>query len=98
MSMPQIHVVEDPAAGQVVQLAAGSALQVRFRRRFGGGTWEVSGRPDHLVPLAEGTHELTFLVFSGPGEGHEAPLRLVRRRTAQADPCEVRELRVVLAG
>lgn len=94
---PQIHVVEDPAAGQVVKLAAGSQLELRFRRRFSGGEWQVSGRPGHLVPLVEESHEITFLVFSGPDAGHEAPLRLVRKR-AQGDPYEVRELRVVCAG
>lgn len=95
---PRVHVVEDPAAGQVVELSAGSQLELRFRRRFSGGTWQVSGRPGHLVPLVEDSHEITFLVFSGPGEGHEAPLRLVRRRDTQGDPYEVRELRVVCAG
>lgn len=95
---PHVHVVEDPAAGQLVRLSAGSQLELRFRRRFSGGTWEVSGRPAHLVPLVEESHEITFLVFSGPGEGHEAPLRLVRRREAAGDPYEVRELRVVCAG
>ena len=35
-SRPQVHVVEDPAAGQVVELAAGSRLELRFWRRFIG--------------------------------------------------------------
>lgn len=95
---PQVHVVENPTAGQVVRLSAGSRLELRFRRRFSGGTWQVSGRPGHLVPLVEESHEITFLVFSGPDQGQEAPLRLVRRRDAHTDPCEVRELRVVCAG
>jgi hypothetical protein len=92
---PQVHVVEDPAAGQVVALAAGSRLELRFRRRLSGGSWQVTARPGHLVPLVEESHALTFLVFSGPGE---VPLRLVRHRDAQTEPCEVRELRVVCAG
>jgi hypothetical protein len=93
---PHVHVVEDPAAGQVVELPAGSRLELRFRRRLKGGGWQVSDRPGHLVPLASDGHELTFLVFSGDVAAE--PLRLVRHREAQADPCEVRELRVVCAG
>jgi hypothetical protein len=93
----RVHVVEDPAAGQVVELAPGSQLQLRFRRRFSGGAWQVIGRPGHLVPLVEEGHEMTFLVFGG-GETHDAPLRLVRHRDAQAEPCEVRELMVVCAS
>jgi hypothetical protein len=94
---PHVHVVEEPTAGQVVELSAGSRLELRFRHRLKGGGWQVSGRPGHLVPLVTEGHEIAFLVFSGPDGGGE-PLRLVRRRDAQAGPCEVRELRVVCAG
>jgi|EndMetStandDraft_8_1072994.scaffolds.fasta_scaffold01322_10 hypothetical protein len=94
---PHVHVVDEPAAGQVVELPAGSRLELRFRRRLKGGGWQVSDRPGHLVPLVAEGHEITFLVFSGPATGEEEPLRLVRRRDPQAGPCEVRELRVVCA-
>lgn len=94
----KVHVVENPTPGQVVRLAVGSRLELRFRRRFSGGTWQVSGRPGHLVPLVEDDHEMSFLVFRGPDGGQDTPLRLVRRRDAHTDPCEVRELRVVCAG
>jgi hypothetical protein len=93
-----VHVVENPAPGQVLEIPAGSRLHLRFPPRVAGGGWQVTGRPSHLVPLAEESHELTFLVFSGPGDGREAPLRLVRHRDARQDPCEVRELTVVCAS
>ncbi len=93
---PLVHVVEEPTPGQVVELPAGSRLELRFRPRLKGGGWEVAGSPGHVVPLVRDGHELTFLVFSGSGGGVEAPLRLVRRREAR--DAEVRELTVVCAS
>ena len=89
------HVLRDPKPGEVVQLSAGTHLEVRFRRRgLGLSRWQVEDRPAHLLSLEEGDHAFQFLVFSGAAT--EQPLRLVRRRLDRPGPTEVRDLTVVV--
>ena len=73
----QHRILRDPKPGQVVRLPAGSRLEVRFRRRgLGLSRWQVEDRPAHLVPLVEGDHGFSFLVFQGQDDRPQ-PLRLV---------------------
>ncbi len=87
------HVVNDPRAGDVLTVAAGSRLYVRFRRTL--GCWRVVDRPGHLVPLEEGDHGFEFLVFRTP-DAAPRPLRLVRHRAGRTGPGEVRDLIVMV--
>lgn len=88
------HVLQDPQAGEVLTVAPGTRLEVRFRRRgLGLSRWQVVDRPGYLVPLEEGDHGLLFLVFGGERTGDQ-PLRLVRRRVDRPGPGEVRDLTV----
>lgn len=86
-------VVSDPRPGTIVELAPGSQLAVRFRRRLGPSRWYVSGLPGHLLVLADGGHEFQFLVFGA--EGDTVPLRLERRHPDHEMAHEVCELRVL---
>lgn len=88
------HVVENPRAGDVLTVPAGSRLHVRFRRTL--SSWRIEDRPGHLVPLAEGDHGFEFLVFGAP-DAAARPLRLVRQRADRTGPGEVREL-IVMVG
>jgi hypothetical protein len=95
------HVLSDPKSGDVVQLPAGTHLQLTFRRRgLGSNEWRVAERPAHLMPLREVGADLQFLVFSSAlcsAGGVERPLRLVRRRTDRPDTTEVRDVTVLVA-
>ena len=88
------HVVEDPRAGDVLRVPAGSRLHVRFRRTL--SSWRVEERPGHLVALEEGAHGFEFLVFGTPDPAAR-PLRLVRERADRTGPGEVRDL-IVMVG
>jgi hypothetical protein len=93
----QHRVLRDPKAGEVVRVAPGSRLELRFRRRgLGLSRWQVEDRPAHLLPLEEGDHGFHFLVFHGDQDGPH-PLRLVRSRVDRPGSSEVRDL-VVLVG
>ena len=93
----QHRILRDPKAGEVVRVAPGSRLELRFRRRgLGLSRWQVEDRPAHLLPLEEGDHGFHFLVFRGEAEGPQ-PLRLVRSRVDRPGSSEVRDL-VVLVG
>ena len=88
------HVLQDPQPGQVLTVAPGTRLELRFRRRgLGLSRWQVVDRPGHLVPLEEGDHNFLYLVFGGDG-ATERPLRLVRRRVDRPGDGEVRDLTV----
>ena len=86
-------VLADPPPGTVVELAPGSHLAVRFRRRLGPSRWYVTGLPGHLLALATSGHEFQFLVFGCPGDA--VPLRLERRHPDGEDAHEVCEVVVV---
>ena len=87
------HVVDDPRAGDVLTVPAGSRLHVRFRRSL--SSWRVDDRPGHLVPLEEGDHGFEFLVFGTP-DAAARPLRLVRLRADRSGPGEVRDVTVLV--
>lgn len=88
------QVLRDPRPGELVRVAPGSRLEVRFRRRgLGLSRWQVADRPAHLLPLDAGDHAFCFLVFH-PGAHGPHPLRLVRRRIDRAESPEVRDLLV----
>ena len=89
-------VLADPPPGTVVELAPGSHLAVRFRRRLGPSRWVVAGLPGHLLMLATSGHEFQFLVFGCPDGA--VPLRLERRHPGGEDAHEVCELLVVPVG
>ncbi len=89
------YVMSDPQSGAVVQLPAGTRLELTFRRRgLGLSSWQVEERPGHLVPLEQGDHGFQFLVFSG--QDSRRPLRLVRSRPDRPDRTEVRDLTVLV--
>ena len=86
------HVLQDPRPGEVLTVAPGTRLELKFRRRgLGLSRWQVVDLPGHLVPLEEGDHTFLFLVFGGDG-ATERPLRLVRRRVDRLGDGEVRDL------
>lgn len=98
-STSRLHVVRDPGSGHVVEVPAGTCVELTFPRR-GHATshWRIAERPGHLVPLATGRWSLQFLVFE---TGTPQPLRLVRA----CEDCEgcrsrgdVREILVVPAA
>jgi hypothetical protein len=95
------HVLEDPVTGQVVDAGVGSCLRVSFRRGLGTSRWRVADRPSYLVPLEEGDHDFSFLVFepsgSEPGPA-DRTLRLVRQRVDRPDTAEVRCLTVTVSA
>ena len=92
----QHRILRDPKPGQVVRLPAGSRLDVRVRRRgLGLSRWQVEDRPAHLVPLVEGDHGFSFLVFQGQDDRPQ-PLRLVRSRVDRPGSGEVRDLLVAV--
>jgi hypothetical protein len=87
----EVCVVKDPAPGELVEVGAGSRLDVRFA---GGGLlarWEVLSRPRHLVPLTLTRSSFSFVVF----RTDEPVQELVLRRTGGARGGETRVLRVV---
>lgn len=100
------HIINDPPSGKTLRVAAGSGLELRFRRTMSRNRWQVAQLPPHLVPLAEpgevptqATAEekewaLRFLVFQGSGEPE--PLALEYTREDLDAPAEVRTLRVVV--
>ena len=92
---PQIHLVTEPASGQVVELPAGSHLEVSFRRRGLTSSWHVEQLPGHLLPLAAGANEFQFFVFDAPVQPEPTRLRLVRSCPGRDEPNEVRELTVL---
>ena len=83
-----------------MELAPGSQLAVRFRRRLGVSRWHVAGLPGHLLTLAEGGDEFQFLVFGSRAGSDEviAPLRFERRHPVREMAHEVCELLVVPVG
>jgi hypothetical protein len=85
-------VVSDPPPGTIVELAAGSQLALRFRRRLGPSRWHLADLPGHLLALAQNGHEFQFLVFGADGP---VPLRLERRHPERDIAHEVCELLVV---
>lgn len=92
---PTVNVVSDPATGDVLTAEAGTYLQLRFARKgIVLSEWRIADRPGHLLPLDEGDHAFTFLVF---GDGAPQPLRLARFRTDRSEPSEERELFVIPA-
>jgi hypothetical protein len=70
-----IHVVKNPAAGQIVEIPAGDRLDVRFTRVGLTSTWEVVERPVNLVPLAVGRTSFSFLAFRSDVPVQELVLR-----------------------
>ena len=95
----QLHVLTDPESGQVLEVEAGTRLELQFRRRgLGPSRWHVEDRPSHLVPLREDGHGFTFLVFRDDDRG-PAALRLVRSRGDDSSgPFEVRDLTVLVSA
>ena len=95
----QHHVLTDPEPGQVLEVEAGTRLELKFRRRgLGLSRWHVEDRPSNLVPLHEDSHAFCFLVFRDANRG-PAALRLVRRRNDDSDgPSEVRDLTVLVSA
>ncbi len=90
------HVVHDPAPGHVIEVPAGSRLQLVFARRgLGLSQWRVETRPGHLVSLSEDSHDFCFLVFDTHAD-HPEPLRLVRYRPDGEDTVsDVRDILVL---
>ena len=88
-----------PEPGQVLEVEAGTRLELKFRRRgLGLSRWHVEDRPSNLVPLHEDSHAFCFLVFRDADRG-PAALRLVRRRNDDSDgPSEVRDLTVLVSA
>jgi hypothetical protein len=99
MSSIQHHVLTDPEPGQVLEVEAGTRLELQFRRRgLGLSRWHVEDRPSNLVPLHEDSHAFSFLVFRDDEQG-PCSLRLVRRRTDDSSgPFEVRDLTVLVSA
>ena len=97
--MPTVHrahrrTVQDPRAGDVLNVPAGTRLEVRFRRTL--SSWHVEDRPGHLVPLQATGYDFEFLVFGTP-QAAARPLRLVRQRAGRQEPGEVREVMVLVS-
>jgi hypothetical protein len=87
----QILTVKDPAAGDLVEIAAGNRLDVRFSGSGLVSHWEVVARPCNLVPLALGRTSFSFLAFRS-----DVPVQeLVLRRAGGVRAGETRTLRVV---
>ena len=95
----QHRVLTDPQQGQVLEVQAGTRLELKFRRRgLGLSRWHVEDRPSNLVPLHEDSHAFSFLVFRDEDRG-PAALRLVRSRTDDdSGPFEVRDLTVLVSA
>ena len=95
----QHHVLNDPESGQVLEVEAGTRLELQFRRRgLGPSRWHIEDRPSHLVPLHEDSHAFSFLVFRDEARG-PAALRLVRSRGDDGSgPFEVRDLTVLVSA
>ena len=92
------HVVlSAPRPGTIVELAPGSQLSVRFRRRLGVSRWHVAELPPHVLTLAASDHEFQFLVFGSDAssEAGTAQLRFERRHPARDMAHEVCELVVI---
>lgn len=89
----QVHVISDPASGQVLDVPVGTRLAVKFERRgLGESRWRIAERPAYLVPLSEEGFSFDFVVFEGEAA---APLRLERFRPDRAGTSDERELYVV---
>lgn len=88
---PALRVVSDPRPDQVVECPVASCLEVRFQTRL-ASRWRIEERPGHLVPISEGDHHFTFMVFAGQRELR--PLRLVRYRSDGERDVEERSLHV----
>jgi hypothetical protein len=95
----QHHVLTDPESGQVLEVEAGTRLELQFRRRgLGPSRWHIEDRPSNLVPLHEDSHAFQFLVFRDEDRG-PAALRLVRSRgDDNSGPFEVRDLTVLVSA
>jgi hypothetical protein len=95
----QHQVLTDPESGQILEVEAGTRLELQFHRRgLGLSRWHVEDRPSNLVPLHEDSHAFSFLVFQD-GDRGPAALRLVRRRNDDSDgPFEVRDLTVLVSA
>ena len=85
----EIVTLKDPAAGDIVEIAAGNRLDVRFSGP-GPSHWELVERPCNLVPLAVRRRSFSFLAFRSDEPVHE----LVLRRSGMRGG-ETRVLRVV---
>ncbi|MFT4289403.1 hypothetical protein [Nocardioides sp.] len=93
--VPTVNVVSDPRSGEILTADAGTYLQLRFARKgIALSEWRIADRPGHLLPIEEGDHVFTFLVF---GDEAPQPLRLARYRGDRVEPSEERELFVVPA-
>lgn len=89
----QVHVISDPASGQVLDVPVGTRLAVKFERRgLGESRWRIAERPSYLVPLSEEGFSFDFVVFEGEDA---APLRLERFRPDREGTSDERELYVV---
>jgi hypothetical protein len=87
----QVYVVKDPAPGELVEVEAGSRLDVRFAGAGLVSRWEVVGRPCNLVPLVLNRASFSFVVFRT-----DVPVQeLVLRRTGGIRAGETRVLRIV---
>lgn len=94
---PHLRVVRDPRPGQVVECPVASCVEVRFTPGL-VSRWRIKERPGHLVPISQGDHHFTFVVFAGRSNSEYGPLRLVRLRSDRADTdseVEERELHVL---
>jgi len=72
-------------------------LEVRFTPGL-VSRWRLEQSPGHLVPISQGNHHFTFVVFAARPESEDQPLRLVRfrpDRDGAAGEVEVRELHVL---
>ena len=70
----EIVTLKDPAAGDIVEIAAGNRLDVRFSGPV-ASHWELVERPCNLVPLAVRRRSFSFLAFRSDEPVHELVLR-----------------------
>lgn len=91
---PSLRVLRDPRPGQVVECPVASCVEVRFTPGL-VSRWRIKESPGHLVPISQGDHHFTFVVFAGRSDSDYGPLRLARFRPDRADAeVEERELHV----
>lgn len=94
---PTLRVVRDPRPGLIVECPVASCVEVRFTPGL-VSRWRLEAAPGHLVPISQGDHHFTFVVFAGRADSDYQPLRLVRFRPDRdgADgEVEERELHVL---
>ena len=94
---PDLRVLRDPRPGQVVECPVASCVEVRFTPGL-VSRWRIEESPGHLVPISQGDHHFTFVVFTGRSDSEYRPLRLVRFRSDRPGAegeVEERELHVL---